>query len=529
GYVTPYWDWRLTAQSKADPSAVVEGNGVLQLLTFLTDPNGPATQSNTTTGQIWTRDTFTQQYGWFEFRCKMAPGAGMDEACWLLSDGPDSTEYQEIDMPEWLGNRPNTLYFAHWYVPPGGNWSGTMVSPTGPDWSADFHTYAINWQPGSITYYVDGNQVWQTTDNVPQEPMMLILTSGSSSLWGGDINASTCPNAMVLDYVRVYQGGGTTPPNPPPPPPSSGALIGDPNYTQQTQGDGNPLIAPWSGTGPAMIGLDGNNGNGPSPTPCGFIFSPVGTGWSAITQTGTLSANTAYTVSAMIQTSSPFPGGTIGVQTPGGTVLAQQAFGEQDGYAQVSVSFNSGSATTLSIFAGFTNNSGSYAWIHVDNWKLTTGTAPPPASGGNLVQDPAYENQTAPGGGPLVAPWDTFGPAMVGVDDQNGMNGSKCGYIYDNGTGAWTDIKQWVTVTPNTTYTLSCFVQTDSSFAAQGCFGAQAADGTDLGWKSYGQMTNYTQLTVTFNSGSHTSIFVYAGFTDQGPGAWIHVDNWTMK
>lgn len=528
GYVTPYWDWRLTAQSKADPSAVVEGNGTLQLMTFLTDPNGPATQANTTTGQVWTRHTFTQQYGWFEFRCKMAPGAGMDEACWLLSaDG--GTEYQEIDMPEWLGNRPNTLYFAHWFVPPGGNWSGTMVSPTGPDWSADFHTYAVNWQPDSITYYVDGIQYWQTTDHVPQEPMFLIASSGSSSLWGGDINSSTCPNSMVLDYVRVYQGGGTVPPPPPPPPPPSGPLIGDPNYTRQTQGNGNPLIAPWSGTGPAMIGLDSNNGNGPSPTPCGFVFSPAGTGWSAITQTGTLSANTVYTVSAMIQTSSPFPGGTIGVETPDGTALAQQAFGEQDAYAQVSVSFTSGSSTTLTIFAGLANTSGSDAWIHVDNWSLTKGSsAPPPPSTANVIQDPAYEQQVQAGGSPLVAPWGSNGPAMVGVDDTRGMNGSHCGFIYDGGSGTWSDIVQAVSVTPNTNYTLSCFIQTDDAFPAQGLMGAYVGNGVMLASQSFGQMSNYTKLTVSFNSGSHTSVVVFAGFTDQGPGAWIHVDNWSM-
>jgi beta-glucanase (GH16 family) len=213
-----YWGTSLT-ESKSDPSAVIEGNGVLQLTTYLTDPNGPITQSNTTAGQIWTGYTFAQKYGWFEFRCKMAPGAGMDEAIWLLDKGTDPTiEYQEIDMPEWLGNRPNTSYLAHWYVPPGGNSSGSIISPTGPDWSADFHTYAINWQPNSITYYVDGIQYYQVTDGIPQTPMFILMTSGSSNGWGGDINASTCPNSMVFQYVRVYQGGGSTPPVPVPPP-----------------------------------------------------------------------------------------------------------------------------------------------------------------------------------------------------------------------------------------------------------------------------------------------------------------------
>ncbi|HVR83591.1 MAG TPA: glycoside hydrolase family 16 protein [Planctomycetota bacterium] len=202
--------------SAYDPSAVVEGNGVLQILTYLTDPNGPVTSANTTTGQIDTANTFTQTYGWFEFRCKMAPGVGMDEATWMFSHGGP---YQEIDMPEWLGRNPNTIYLAHLYGP---SWykTGYSLDPaTGPDWSAEFHTYAVNWQPDSITFYVDGIQYSQTTDQVPQGPMYLLISSGATSnAWGGDINASTCPNSMVIDYVRVYQGGGTTPPVPVPPP-----------------------------------------------------------------------------------------------------------------------------------------------------------------------------------------------------------------------------------------------------------------------------------------------------------------------
>ncbi|HVR83909.1 MAG TPA: glycoside hydrolase family 16 protein [Planctomycetota bacterium] len=498
--------------SNFSDSEVVEGNGVLQLITEV----GGGGTTNTTSGLIHTRETFSQTYGWFEARIKEPPGAGMYSCFWMLSLWP--ADYREIDIAEWQ-IFPNTvdvaLHTGDWY-----SWKYIA----GQDFTADFHTYAVNWQPDSVTYYIDGVQFFQVTANVPQTPMWMIINSGN----GSNVDLSSLPNSMFVQYVRVWQGSGTT--QPPPPPPPSGALIGDPNYTQQTQGNGNPLIAPWSGTGPALIGLDSNNGNGPSPTPCGFISSPAGTGWSAITQTGTLSTHTDYTLLAMIQTGSPFPGGTIGVEAPDGTVLAQQAFGEKDAYAPVSVSFNSGSSTTLTIFAGLANNSGSDAWVHVDNWSLTAGSAapPPPPSTANLIQDPDYTGQTQGPGSPLMAPWGSNGPAMIGVDEQNGMNGSPCGFIYDGGTGAWSDIVQTISVTPNTNYTLSCFIQTDDVFAAQGLMGAFVGDGVQLASKSFGQMSNFTQLTVSFNSGSNTSVVAFAGFTDQGPGAWIHVDTWSM-
>ncbi|HEV3028254.1 MAG TPA: hypothetical protein VG457_11815, partial [Planctomycetota bacterium] len=177
-------------------------------------------------------------------------------------------------------------------------------------------------------------------------------------------------------------------------------------------------------------------------------------------------------------------------------------------------------------------------WIDTGTTAPSSGgTAPPPpspspappSSGTNLVQDPDFENQTATGGGPLVAPWEGDGPATIGVDGSNGMNGSKCGYIYDDGSGAVSLISQVLAVSPNTNYTLSCFVQTGSAFPAQGGMGVKDGNWNILGNQSFGQMSDYTQLTVTFNSGSNTSVWVYVGFEDQGPGAWIHVDNWSMK
>jgi hypothetical protein len=170
----------------------------------------------------------------------------MDESICMYSAVPPSGEYQEIDMPEWLGNRPTSLYLAHWFVPAGEPWgtpfSGSMVTPTGPDWSADFHTYAINWQPNSITYYVDGIQFYQVTDNVPQDPMYFVLLSGTGGpgSWGGAVDPSILPNSMLVDYVRVYQGGGTTPPvpvSPPnPPPPSPSPLSPDGSVISAGQG-----------------------------------------------------------------------------------------------------------------------------------------------------------------------------------------------------------------------------------------------------------------------------------------------------
>jgi hypothetical protein len=151
---------------------------------------------------------------------------------------------------------------------------------------------------------------------------------------------------------------------------AAGNFIKDPSFKLQTQGNGNPLIAPWSGTGPATIGLDSNNGNGPRPTPCGYISSPAGTGWSAITQRVSVAPHTNYELSVSVQTCMGFPGGVCGVRTLGGTVLGQKAIVVSEGYQKYSVTFNSGPNGSVTVFAGFVASGTTDGWIHLGDCSL---------------------------------------------------------------------------------------------------------------------------------------------------------------
>jgi hypothetical protein len=154
------------------------------------------------------------------------------------------------------------------------------------------------------------------------------------------------------------------------------------------------------------------------------------------------------------------------------------------------------------------------------------------AAAPSAIQDPSFANQTASAGGLLTAPWLGRGPAAIGMDPLNGRGGNnKCGYIFDgNGTGAWSEIVQTIAVAPNTTYTLSCFIQTDRIFPARGLMGIRTTGGTVLAQQAYGQTADFTQLSVKFNSGFASSLVLFAGFMSNAgqPGAWIHVDDWSL-
>jgi beta-glucanase (GH16 family) len=74
------------------------------------------------------------------------------------------------------------------------------------DMTADFHTYAIDWQPGSLKWLIDGKVTQQTTSNVPNVSIFLIMNLAVGGNWPGDpIAATKFPPEMIVDYVKVWQ------------------------------------------------------------------------------------------------------------------------------------------------------------------------------------------------------------------------------------------------------------------------------------------------------------------------------------
>jgi beta-glucanase (GH16 family) len=86
--------------------------------------------------------------------------------------------------------------------------------------ATNFHTYMVDWEYGSISFYVDGNlfetQNSWTDPNAPypapfNSPFFLIMNLAVGGDYVNDptpteINAGTVfPAQMLVDYVRVYQ------------------------------------------------------------------------------------------------------------------------------------------------------------------------------------------------------------------------------------------------------------------------------------------------------------------------------------
>jgi hypothetical protein len=84
-------------------------------------------------------------------------------------------------------------------------------------------------------------------------------------------------------------------------------------------------------------------------------------------------------------------------------------------------------------------------------------------------------------------------------------------------------------VTPNTAYVVSVYIRTSPNIdPSMTVFGVQGAGGNTLQQINYNASpTSYTQLTLTFDSGTESSVYIHIGVN--GPAnAWVQVDDWMM-
>jgi beta-glucanase (GH16 family) len=119
-------------------------------------------------------------YGRFEARIKAVASPGIVTGFFTYT-GPsfDGAPHDEIDF-EFLGKSPRQVQLNYYTDGKGGR--ETMID-LGFDASEDFHTYAFEWRPDSIRWFVDGRQVHEETGArgpLPSHPGKIIL-----HLWAG--------------------------------------------------------------------------------------------------------------------------------------------------------------------------------------------------------------------------------------------------------------------------------------------------------------------------------------------------------
>lgn len=161
-------------------------------------------------GMVSSHDGFTFRYGFVEVRARVPAGQGLWPALWLLA--ADRTWPPEIDIVEVIGDEPEVAHMTLHAA----DGSSTSFSADGVDLSADWHTYAVDWRPGSLRFYVDGVLHGHVQDGVPDEPMYFIANLAVGGEWPGPPGPdTTLPATFSVDHVRIWPGKTGPPPGHP--------------------------------------------------------------------------------------------------------------------------------------------------------------------------------------------------------------------------------------------------------------------------------------------------------------------------
>lgn len=142
-------------------------------------------------------------YGLFEVRMKPIKNDGVVSSFFTYTGPSDNNPWDEIDI-EFLG-RDTTKMQLNYFTNSIGNHE--FMHDLGFDASEEFHTYAFEWLPDSITWYVDGEPIYTATANIPSTPgkiMMNVWPGIGVDGWLKEFDG-TVPLTAEYDWFRVTQ------------------------------------------------------------------------------------------------------------------------------------------------------------------------------------------------------------------------------------------------------------------------------------------------------------------------------------
>jgi beta-glucanase (GH16 family) len=188
------------------PSQVQVSNGALHLIaqetpTLGTDQTGAAETYPYRSGIVTTYGSFSFTYGYVQVVARIPGGTGTWPTLWLLPTAKTATGWQwppEIDIMQDFGSDNtiscNLLWGSAANVQDTYQW---VTSQT--DLTNGWHTYGLAWEPGSLTWYLDGQVVDSLTGNeIPDQPMYFLANLAIDGL-----GSST--SSFDIQSVQIYQ------------------------------------------------------------------------------------------------------------------------------------------------------------------------------------------------------------------------------------------------------------------------------------------------------------------------------------
>lgn len=182
---------------------------------------------NIVSGRINTKNKLEFQFGYIEALIKFSAGPGLWPAFWLLGNREGWPNCGEIDIMEYVNWRPNCVYGTlHGPGYCAGNAYGSgAVNILNKSLANEYHKYAIEWKPDTITWFLDDKPFFTANHNNLQhikhtnnwvynnKPFYIILNNavggafGNANHWSEQNIYDTLPryNEMRIKYVKIYK------------------------------------------------------------------------------------------------------------------------------------------------------------------------------------------------------------------------------------------------------------------------------------------------------------------------------------
>jgi beta-glucanase (GH16 family) len=174
-----------------------------------------------TSALVETRGKRSFEYGRFEIRARLPTEHGTSQGLWpAFWLRPESGSLGELDVMEATGSSraaaatrtvvSQTIHYDYLGTHPQQR-SEYLMPQSGA--SPEFHTYAVDWEPGSIRWYVDnalvfsrdeGTTPWLDAAFHGKFYLLLNLAVGGDGVGAPDPDTAM-PARYVIDWVRVYQ------------------------------------------------------------------------------------------------------------------------------------------------------------------------------------------------------------------------------------------------------------------------------------------------------------------------------------
>lgn len=181
------------------PSQVQVSGGALHLVakqesTAGTTQSGQPETYTCRSGMVTTNPGFNFEYGLVQIVARIPYNTGLWPAIWLAAS--NHAWPPEIDILEhWHFDQEAKVYLH----PLSGPRQGGPV-PTPGNLSEGWHTFTLSWTATRLTWWFDGEEVFTTTTNVPQQSMYLIMNLADDSTAAG-----ACTGTMDVQSVKVWQ------------------------------------------------------------------------------------------------------------------------------------------------------------------------------------------------------------------------------------------------------------------------------------------------------------------------------------